>query len=214
MSAARVGTSVDRFAYFTDAVMAIAMTMLVLEIPRPEGTTFAVDDQTSKAEAASHLWAFLTGQAASFFSYLLAFTTLWVVWRQHHRLADSIRWMTSATVGWHFPLLLLVGFLPYATTVVGHYPTNPGAALLYGVTLAGLLFCRSMVLSCAYQPSGVRRQVPASKLSDLACPAVWLGCRGGADGTDDRVGVLHGCDHPDLGRDRRHGVVAPKFDGF
>jgi uncharacterized membrane protein len=161
MAAARAGTSVDRFAYFTDAVMAIAMTLLVLEIPRPEGSTFAVQGQTSKAEAASQLWAFLTGQAASFFSYLLAFSTLWVVWRQHHRLADSIRWVTPAAVGWHFPLLLLVGFLPYATTVVGHYPTNPGAALLYGVTLAGLLFCRSMVLSCAYQPDALEPHVSA-----------------------------------------------------
>ena len=47
----------------------------------------------------------------------------------------------------------------------------------------------------------MRLQVPANKPSDDACPALRLGCRGGADGTDDGVGVLHGYDHTDLHRD-------------
>ena len=41
----------------------------------------------------------------------------------------------------------------------------------------------------------MRLQVPANKPSDDAYPALRLGCRGGADGTDDGVGVRHGYDH-------------------
>ena len=40
------------------------------------------------------------------------------------------------------------------------------------------------------QRSGVRLQVPANKPSDDACPALRLGCRGGADGTDDGVQIV------------------------
>jgi len=52
-------------------------------------------------------------------------------------------------IGWHFPLLLLAGFLPYATTVLGHYPDNPLAALLYGLVVGALLLCRSAIQSLA-----------------------------------------------------------------
>jgi hypothetical protein len=45
----------------------------------------------------------------------------------------------------HFPLLLLAAFLPYATSVMGHYPGNPLAALLLGLVIGALLACRSAI---------------------------------------------------------------------
>src|SRR5665647_495995 len=47
----------------------------------------------------------------------------------------------------------------------------------------------------AVKRSGVRLQVPANKPSHDAYPALRLGCRCGADGTDDCVGVRHRYDH-------------------
>jgi hypothetical protein len=48
-------------------------------------------------------------------------------------------------IGFHFPLLLLALFLPYTATVMGHYPDNPLAALLFGSVVGVLLACRSAI---------------------------------------------------------------------
>lgn len=150
------GRSAERVGFFTDAVVAIAMTLLVVEIPRPEGPEFAVGGGVGKAEAASSLWHFLATQSHAFFAYLLAVVMLWSVWRQHHTLVDSIEWLSTSAVRWHLPLLLLVGFLPYPTAVMGHYPNNPLALGLFGVTYACLLLSRAMLLSRAYRQDALK----------------------------------------------------------
>jgi uncharacterized membrane protein len=139
----------QRIGFFTDAVFAIAMTLLVIEIPRPDAETFDPGHGVSKTEAFDRLWHFLAAQHNAYYAYVLAFSILWIVWRQHHALFDRIRVVSSPMIGWHFPLLLLVAFVPYATTVMGHYPDNPIAALLLGFVVWALLVCRSAIQSRA-----------------------------------------------------------------
>jgi uncharacterized membrane protein len=146
-SAIAPGHSVDRMVFFTDAVFAIAMTLLVIEIPRPDFITGDV----SKARAVAKLWHFLTAQDSSFFAYLLAFYLLWIVWREHHELFDQVTRLSGPMIGLHFPLLLVVAFLPYPTTIVGHYLDNPVAALLFTLAVGGLLLCRSAIQWRAYR---------------------------------------------------------------
>jgi uncharacterized membrane protein len=153
------GLTAERVGFFTDAVFAIAMTLLVIEIPRPEDGEFGVGEDVGKAEAARNLGHFLAEQAGSFVAYLLAFYLLWIVWRQHHGLFDRIDRLSPALVRWHFPLLLLVGFLPYSTTVLGHHIDNPAAALLYSLTVGCLLASRSALRSRALSDGLLRDDV-------------------------------------------------------
>jgi uncharacterized membrane protein len=81
---------------------------------------------------------------------------LWVVWRQHHVLLDRVRRLSPRMVAWHFPLLLLVGFLPYVTTVLGHYLENPLASVLYGAGVGAILVCRSVIQTVAYRDDLLR----------------------------------------------------------
>lgn len=145
------GQTPERVSFFTDAIFAIAMTLLVIEIPRPEAARFGVGGGVSRAEAFDHLARFLGGQWEAFYAYFLTFLILWIVWRQHHRLFDQFSRVTPRMVGWHFPLLLLAAFLPYASSTYGHYADNPMAALLYGGVVAAVLFCRT-----AIQAEGLR----------------------------------------------------------
>jgi uncharacterized membrane protein len=147
------GQTPERISFFTDAIFAIAMTLLVIEIPRPEGTFFSVGDGPghTKAEAFDHLAHFLGGQWDAFYAYFLTFLILWIVWRQHHRMFDQFSRVTPRMVGWHFPLLLFAAFLPYASSTYGHYADNPMAALLYGVVVAAVLLSRT-----AIQAEGLR----------------------------------------------------------
>jgi uncharacterized membrane protein len=142
---APAGYTPERISFFTDAIFAIAMTLLVFDIPRPEGPKFSVGDGQTKAEAFHHLAHFLGSQWDAFYAYFLTFLIIWIVWRQHHRMFDQFRRMTSRMVAWHFPLLLFAAFLPYASTTYGHYSDNPMAALLYGLVVAALLFSRTVI---------------------------------------------------------------------
>jgi uncharacterized membrane protein len=151
------GLSSERVGFFTDAVFAIAMTLLVIEIPRPEDDEqFTVGAGVGKAEAGRNLVHFLNEQTGSFVAYALAFWTLWIVWRQHHVLFDRIDRLSPALVRWHLPLLLLIGFLPYPTTVFGHHTDNPAAAALYALSVGALLICRSGVQSQAVRDGLIR----------------------------------------------------------
>jgi uncharacterized membrane protein len=141
----KAGHTAERVGYFTDAVFAIAMTLLVIEIPRPEAAGFEVGDGVSKAQASERLWRFLVAQHSAFYAYVLAFYLLWIVWRQHHVLLDQVSRVSASMIGWHFPLLLLAAFLPYATAVEGRYPANPAASLLFGLVVGGLLLCRTVI---------------------------------------------------------------------
>ena len=77
---ATAGHTIERFGYFTDAVFAIAMTLLVIELPRPGGNTFHVGAGVPKSQAFDSLWDFLVAQHNAYYAYLLAFSMLWIVW--------------------------------------------------------------------------------------------------------------------------------------
>ena len=139
------GQTTERIGAFVDAVLAIAMTLLVIDIPRPDKADFSVGHGVSKEQAFVNLWHFLFGQRQALYAYLLAFGILWVVWRQHHTLFDQYARITTVMVQWHFPLLLFAAFLPYSTSVLGNYADNPMAALLYGVNVGVILLSRSLV---------------------------------------------------------------------
>ncbi|MFD7612401.1 TMEM175 family protein [Streptomyces sp. NPDC059828] len=169
MEQTRAGQSSERLGFLTDAVLAIAMTLLVIEIPRPEGSYFDLGPDTSGTQAASHLWQFLVHEAGAFYSYVLAFFVLWIVWRQHHTVLDRLSYVPSLMMVLHFPLLLLAGFLPFATAIMGHHPGNPLATLLFGVVVFLLMLCRSGVQSAAARSGALSDDTPAQRLERTAC---------------------------------------------
>ncbi|WP_162795694.1 TMEM175 family protein [Nonomuraea lactucae] len=101
------GLSRERVAGFTDAILAIAITLLVLEIPRPGASDIP------------ELAAFLASQAGSFFAFVITFLVLWKVWRAHHTLFDKIERLSRPLVAAHLPLLIFAVLLPYGITVFG-----------------------------------------------------------------------------------------------
>jgi uncharacterized membrane protein len=143
------GQTPERVSFFTDAVFAIAMTLLVIDIPRPEGADFGTGDGVSKSEAFSRLAHFLGQQYQDFYAYFLAFLILWIIWREHHRLFDQYSRVSPRMMAWHFPLLLFSAFLPYASSTYGHYGDNPMAALLFGGVVAVMFVSRTVIQAYA-----------------------------------------------------------------
>jgi uncharacterized membrane protein len=113
----------DRVEFFSDAVFAIAMTLLVVTLVVPE------------AVSAEGLGQALHDLSDQLFAFALSFVVIGQFWIAHHRLFRLIR---SYDLGllW-LNLLHLVGicFLPFPTELLGRYFSSELAGFLYGGTL-------------------------------------------------------------------------------
>lgn len=109
----------ERIAAFSDAVLAIVMTILVLELERPLTATLAA------------LWEL----RISFFSYTLSFFWLATMWTNLHNEWHAVNRVSKAVIWWNLILLFFSSLIPYATSFVNlHYHTNT-AQIFYGTVV-------------------------------------------------------------------------------
>src|SRR5262245_59993360 len=100
------GTERDpaRLVFFTDAVFAIAVTLLVLEIRPPQDTR--------------HLLHGLATLWPSYLSYAITFLLIGQVWANHHVMFDHIRSADRTVLLLNTLLLMDIAFLPFAAAVL------------------------------------------------------------------------------------------------
>ncbi len=122
-----------RLEAFSDGVLAIAITLLVLEIKVPH---LAVPGDARGALAA------LLALGPKFLSYLLSFLFIAVFWVNHHRFFRLIRYVDAGLLWLNIVLLLALSFIPFPTGMIGEYPRNPVALALFAIVLmlAGIAF--------------------------------------------------------------------------
>jgi uncharacterized membrane protein len=95
-----------RLVAFSDAVMAIAVTLLVLEIRAPEDT--------------SHLLHSLGRLWPSYLTYVITFMLIGQVWANHHVMFDHIRHADRMVLFLNTVLLMDIAFLPFAASVLAN----------------------------------------------------------------------------------------------
>jgi uncharacterized membrane protein len=121
-----------RIAAFSDAVIAIAITLLVLEIRPPK-------DSADLLHGLAALWP-------SYLSYGLTFMLIGQIWANHHVMFDHIRSVDRTILFLNTVLLIDVAFLPFAAAVLaeafrdGHGQRT--AVVFHGITftLAAIMF--------------------------------------------------------------------------
>ncbi|MBK5076983.1 DUF1211 domain-containing protein [Lactococcus lactis] len=128
--------SKERLTTFIDAVIAIIMTILVLDLPHPEMMTLF------------GLWTL----RANFFSYALSFFWLGTMWANMHNEWQNIRGIGKDTVWYALLMLFFASLFPYTTSLVAENFSNTVAQSLYGivvlmVTLFNFLSYRSLVVA-------------------------------------------------------------------
>ncbi len=106
-----------RVEAFSDAVLAIIVTITVLEIHVPEGGSF------------SDLKAILP----TFWAYLLSFTFVGIYWNNHHQLFKATKKISGAVMCANIHVLFWLSLIPFVTSWVGEHPTSSGPAVLYGI---------------------------------------------------------------------------------
>jgi uncharacterized membrane protein len=124
------GTALERMVFFSDAVFAIAMTLLVIDIRMPEGV--------NSADMAAKLVEMLPAIGA----YAISFYVIAANWVAHHRKFTAIVAIDSTMIWINLVLLFLIAFVPFPTSLLQGYKgdTPLVAVLLYDgvMTLVGV----------------------------------------------------------------------------
>lgn len=123
----------NRLEAFSDGVLAIVITLLVLELKVPH-----IESTTSATEAFHALLAL----APKFLGYVLSFLFVAVFWVNHHRFFQLVGRVDVGLLWLNTLLLLTLSFIPFPTAFIGEYPGNATALALFAVVLmtAGIAF--------------------------------------------------------------------------
>jgi uncharacterized membrane protein len=117
----------ERLALFSDAVFAIAITLLVLEIKVPERA--AVGSPAALLLALGEL-------IPKFFAFFLSFVVIGYYWLLHHTIFRHLRRSDDTLMALNLVLLLLVAFLPFPVALFGSFRHYAPAVVFYSATLA------------------------------------------------------------------------------
>ena len=121
------GVGFDRVVFFSDAVIAIAVTLMAVEIGLPE-----VEDGAST----SALWHAVVHKFPMFAAYVAAFAWVAFYWRANHRFTATLRGMTGRYIAVVLVYLGILALLPFPAGMLGHYWDNPVAVVIFAVFAA------------------------------------------------------------------------------
>src|SRR5215470_16441837 len=115
-----------RLEAFSDAVLAVIITIMVLELRPPEG-----DDLPS-----------LESLLPKLLIYVLSFVTIGIYWNNHHHLLRATRRISGGVMWANLHLLFWLSLVPVVTAWVGAHPRSLWPAVIYGADgfLAGIAY--------------------------------------------------------------------------
>jgi uncharacterized membrane protein len=121
----------ERIVFFSDAVMAIAMTLLTVDIKVPD---------IAAAVARSELPARLSELSPQIMSFVISFVVIGIYWISHHRYFSFIKRYDNRLMALNLLFLLFIAGLPFTASLLGHYPYVPLSVIIYAaeVTAIGL----------------------------------------------------------------------------
>lgn len=118
MSSAKMSTS--RIEAFSDGVIAIIVTIMVLQLTMPAQATLAA----------------LLRQTPIFLSYALSFLVVAIMWVNHHHLIHAVHDVNARLLWSNINLLFWMSLTPFVTDFMGRNPKAPFPVSLYGLNLA------------------------------------------------------------------------------
>lgn len=178
-------TAMDRMVFFSDAVFAIAITLLVLPL---------ADARLPEAGLTSALVALWP----KVFAFVLSFLVIGNYWIAHHNSFDVIVALDGRLLQLNLLFLLCIAFLPFPTAVLGEHGANKPAVVLYAsaIVLTGLAktgtwwyatrhhrlvdprldprFIRSVTWNSLVAPAVFLPSIPVAFVSEQAAEYLWI----------------------------------------
>jgi uncharacterized membrane protein len=159
-------TDLGRIVAFTDGVMAVAITLLVLNLEVPQVSAGELDGA-------------LVDLIPSLIAYLLAFALVGRFWVLHHRLFERLHRFDDRLMALNLLFLALIALVPFVTDLYDEYTKEAMAAALFGL-LMGLAALVHWVMNVHTLRHGYVHDThrpaaePASSLPALSFAAVFL----------------------------------------
>ena len=107
----------NRLEAFYDAIIAIIVTVLVLELPQPETATLAG----------------ISALKISYFTYLVSFLVCANLWQYHHLIYAHVEKIDSKIIWLNIFLMFVISLIPYLTIFVANNPNSLLSESLYGL---------------------------------------------------------------------------------
>src|ERR671917_1547076 len=117
----------DRLIFFSDAIFAIVMTLLILEIRAPDN----VPPDVAATEVPNLVWALWP----KFFSYVLSFLVIGTYWIAHHQTFRYVRSYNRTLLWLNLVFLLSISFIPFPTDLLGEYGELRFSVIVYAASL-------------------------------------------------------------------------------
>jgi len=134
----------SRLEAFSDGILAVVITIMVLELSPPPGST-ASD---------------LKPLVPKLLVYVLSFTFLGIYWNNHHKLFSATRNISGGIMWANLYLLFWLSLIPAVTAWVGQHPRAAWPAALYGVV--------AVMAAIAYSPILTRSIIRVNKDTRVA----------------------------------------------
>ena len=109
----------NRLEAFSDGVLAIIITIMVLEIKIPHSSN----------------WIDLRPLVSTLTSYLMSFLFVGIYWGNHHHLLQSLKSVSSGVIWANLNLLFWLSLIPFATGWMGENQFAPNTVMVYGILL-------------------------------------------------------------------------------
>jgi uncharacterized membrane protein len=115
-----------RLEAFSDGVLAIILTIMVLELKVPHDTTLAA----------------LRPVFPVFLSFVLSFIYIGIYWNNHHHMLQLVQRVNGSVLWANLHLLFWLSLIPFVTAWMGEHSFEPGPIAMYGLVLllSGLAF--------------------------------------------------------------------------
>jgi len=155
-----------RLEAFTDGVIAVVITIMVLELKPPHEAT----------------WQSVLGTWPVFLSYLLSFIYVGIYWNNHHHLLHLVRHINGKVMWANLNVLFWVSLFPFTTAWLneshGEQFPAPWPTLVYGVVLLMTALAWIPLVYCLIQANGGRdgalARALASGWKEKVSPLIYL----------------------------------------
>lgn len=141
----------DRLAAFSDGVIAIIITIMVLELKVPHGAD----------------WAMLIGVFPNFVSYVLSFVYLAIYWNNHHHLLHTVTRVDGLILWANSFLLFWLSLIPAATAWMGDNLLAPIPTAVYGAVLLMPAIAYYLLEQAIIRKQGARSVLASALGADL-----------------------------------------------
>ena len=151
----------NRLEAFSDGVLAIIITIMVLELHVPKGARLAD----------------LADSATGFLTYLLSFIYIGIYWNNHHHMFQLVRRINGSVLWANLHLLFWLSLYPFSTAWMDETDLARAPLVVYGVNLLAAALAYYLLEQAIFRaegPGGLLREAVGRDLKGKVSPLIYL----------------------------------------